>query len=258
MLGEHWFVHRFSLDKPLTAEAVHAAKEGIDLAEAEVRGFVIVSQSCDIVRSPTERPFVEVAPLVAVDQAELRTIERGRRPQYAYVPGLRDQALVGDLDRVMTIEKAVMSHWPRVVGCTTDQETRDFASSLARKRARFAFPDDFNAFANKLRSRMLGKHDRQSDEGAALRALREIRVRAAPSWDENPVEITFYFIRNESQLDFEGQSWDKLLKTWLSLVPATERFTPVEGQVTTLNDLTARDYVESDPLDLDHLSAPAS
>ncbi|MDG4583758.1 MAG: hypothetical protein P9E67_06670 [Candidatus Competibacter sp.] len=27
------------------------------------------------------------------------------------------------------------------------------------------------------------------------------------------------------------------------------------GGVMTLNDLTARDYVESDPLDLDHLSS---
>jgi hypothetical protein len=30
----------------------------------------------------------------------------------------------------------------------------------------------------------------------------------------------------------------------------------VEGAVVTLDDMTARDYVESDPLDLDHLSGP--
>jgi hypothetical protein len=29
----------------------------------------------------------------------------------------------------------------------------------------------------------------------------------------------------------------------------------VNGVVMTLDDLTARDYVESDPLDLDHLSS---
>jgi hypothetical protein len=33
------------------------------------------------------------------------------------------------------------------------------------------------------------------------------------------------------------------------------RLRSVEGVVTSLDDLTARDYVESDPLDLDHLSA---
>jgi hypothetical protein len=40
----------------------------------------------------------------------------------------------------------------------------------------------------------------------------------------------------------------------LKRIPATGRFTDVDGVVVTLDDLTARDYVESDPLDLDHLS----
>ena len=34
----------------------------------------------------------------------------------------------------------------------------------------------------------------------------------------------------------------------------SERFVRVDGVVLTLDDLTARDFVESDPLDLDHLS----
>ena len=36
------------------------------------------------------------------------------------------------------------------------------------------------------------------------------------------------------------------------------RFRSVDGVITSLDDLTARDYVESDPLDLDHLSARES
>jgi len=42
---------------------------------------------------------------------------------------------------------------------------------------------------------------------------------------------------------------------WLKRVPAAGRFATVDGAVLTLDDLTARDYVESDPLDLDHLSS---
>jgi hypothetical protein len=41
----------------------------------------------------------------------------------------------------------------------------------------------------------------------------------------------------------------------LKRVPATGRFTEVDGAVLTLDDLTAREYVESDPLDVDHLSS---
>ncbi len=87
-----------------------------------------------------------------------------------------------------------------------------------------------------------------------LRSLREIRVRAAPSWDADTVEVMFWIIRKGDQPSFEKTDWFKLLEAWLKLVPEEGRFTTVEGLVTTLDDLTARDYVESDPLDLDHLS----
>ncbi|EYF05806.1 hypothetical protein [Chondromyces apiculatus] len=46
-----------------------------------------------------------------------------------------------------------------------------------------------------------------------------------------------------------------LLKEWLKLVPTMGRFESVEGQVVTLQDMNAGEYVDSDPLDLDHLSA---
>jgi len=100
------------------------------------------------------------------------------------------------------------------------------------------------------------KHDKGTEEGEALRALREIRVGAAPSWDDEVIDIMLWFIRNEGESDFNGRSWDMFLEGWLKLVPATGRFRTVEGIVITLDDLTARDYVESDPLDLDHLSSP--
>ena len=135
-----------------------------------------------------------------------------------------------------------------------DDEARRFSQALARKRARFAFPDDFTDFAKQLESRLLEKHDRQSDEGRVLRALREIRVRAAPLWEAARIELTFWFIREEDEIDFEGQRWDALLDAWLNLIPATGRFTVVNGAVMALEDLTAKDYVESDPLDLDYLS----
>lgn len=256
VLGKQWFVYRLDLAIPLTEAAMEAAKQGADLAETEVRGLVIVSQTCDIVRSCIDRPYVEVAPLVEVDAEALATIERGRRPRYAFVPGLADSFLVADLDRVMTVEKALLVRWNRVPGCETDQDARNFAQALARKRTRFAFPDDFTRFASKLQNRLQDKHDKRSGEGDALRALREIRVRAAPSWDHDVVDVFFWFIRNGEDRSFmaRAQSGDQFLEAWLRLVPASGRFKPVNGVVITLDDLTARDYVESDPLDLDHLS----
>lgn len=256
VLGEQGFVYRIDPQRPLTEASLDAVAEAsdLDLVEIEVRGFVVVTQTCDIVRSCSSRPFVEVVPLVEVDERDLHEIQRGRRPQYAFIPGVAAHRLVADLDRVMTLEKSVVALWKRQSGCQSDGQVRTLGQALARKRVRFAFPDDFTQWAGKLQIRFREKHDKSSSEGEALRSLREIRVRATPSWNESEIQLMLWFIRHEEQIQFQGTGWDKLLQQWLKLIPESGRFKSVEGQVVTLEDITAKDYVESDPLDLDHLS----
>lgn len=255
VLGEHWFIYRFNPQRPLTSDSADVAKEETDLAESEVKGFVIVTQTCDIVRSCNERPFVEIVPLVEVDEQQLHDVQRSRRPQYAYIPGVAGLNLVADLDRIMTVEKAVVAEWERKPGCLSDDEIRALGQALTRKRARFAFPDDFTDFARKLQNRLRDKHDKDTDEGEALRALREIRVRAEPSWNSSEIRLIFWFIRDEDQNQFKGVGWDQFLNQWLQLIPESGRYKNVEGSVVALEDMTAKEYVESDPLDLDHLSS---
>jgi len=254
-LGEHWFAHRLDTSFSVTEAGRVAAEAGVDLAEQQVQGFVVVTQTCDVVRSCVDRHYIEVCPLVEVDDGFLLDIQRGRRPSYAYVPLLFARKLVADLDRVMAVEKPLVATWGRIPGCSTDAEARAFALALSRKRIRFAFPDDFTALVRKLQSRLADKHEKNTDEGCGLRALDEIRVQASPSWDAPQANIFFWFIRKESDADFEGKNWANLLKEWLKLVPTTSRFNAIEGQVATLQDMTAREYVDSDPLDLDRLSA---
>ncbi len=157
----------------------------------------------------------------------------------------------------MTVEKPVVASWHRTPGYRSDSDGRAFAQALARKRVRFAFPDDFTVLAKKLQERFIGKHEKNSAEGRGLRALREIRVQATPAWDAEPVALIFWFIRDAEggATDFEGKNWADLLREWLRLVPNSGRFTAIDGQVVTLADLTGAEYVNSDPLDLDHLSS---
>lgn len=68
------------------------------------------------------------------------------------------------------------------------------------------------------------------------------------------IELTFWFIRNDAETNFKGTSWEDLVKKWMKLVPESAVFSPVHGVVVTLEDMKAADYVESDLLDLDHLS----
>src|SRR5665811_955780 len=106
-LGTSWFVYRFDPSAPLASQSRDLADPRVDLCEIEVKGFVLLTQSCDVVRDPLKRPFLQVAPLVEVDEIRLQQIKHERRPQYVFVPDLEDSRLVGDLDRVMTVEKPV-------------------------------------------------------------------------------------------------------------------------------------------------------
>lgn len=261
---EQWFIHVADLAMPLSRAALEHAEAsgqqapGIQALTSEVVGLVVVTQTCDIVRSCLDRPYLEVAPLVHVDEKTWHEVERGRRPAYAMLPALNIGMVVADLDRVMTVEKSVVAKWERKAGLGTDADVRAFAQALARKRSRFAFPDDFTMQVRKLRERIDEKHGKCTEEGRGLRALREIRVCASPSWDASSPNIFFWFIRSDADATFEGTDWASLLEKWLSYFAPGERLQNVDGQVATLQDLTAEDYVSSDPLDLDHLTTTSS
>ena len=218
-LVERWFVHVGDPARPLTWAAAETTEAGPQALMSEVAGLIVVTQTCDVVRSCVERPFVEVCPLVEVSEEHLHDVRRARCPAYAFVPALADRRLVADLDRVMAVEKSIVADWKRTPGWAVDGEARGFAQALARKRVRFAFPDDFTALTRKLQGRMVEKHERNSDEGRALRALREIRVQASPSWHSSAVTLMFWFVRHEEDTDFEGKSWAPLVEAWLKLGP---------------------------------------
>jgi hypothetical protein len=180
-LEERWFVHVADVGHPLSEAAAQADGDGIQSVTSEVAGLVVVTQTCDIVRSCAVRPYVEVSPLVQISKTDFHQIRRGRRPAFATMNSLEKASLVADLDRVMTVEKSIVSRWKRTPGCSDDADCRKFAQALARKRVRFAFPDDFTLLLGKLQSRLVDKHEKNTAEGRALRALREIRVQASPS-----------------------------------------------------------------------------
>jgi len=129
----------------------------------------------------------------------------------------------------------------------------DFSRALRRRAARFAFPDDFERATRKLQERILSKHDKQSAEGAHLRALREIRVDASPSWDAPEVQVSCWFIKEGD--DPPDADWTHWSKTWVAAFDTTGRFKMDPPTVVRLEDITARDYVDTVRLDLERLSA---
>ncbi len=257
------FFHLVDLSRPLSDNSIHIAKSmagagdmvpaGPTPVQYDVCGIVVLSQTCDIVRGCSDRPFIEIAPLVEVKQQWLDEIRLLKRPAYAYVPAVADRRLVADLDRTMTVEKSLFSNLIRINGCGTDDEKRAFSLALARKRSRFAFPDDFVAAAGRFQDHLSKKHNASTDEGAHLRELQQIRVRAVPSWNDNTVQLHWWFIKNDDPEHVEA-NWPNFIDKWLDRFEKTDRFHFDLIIACRLEDITARDYVESDRLDLDRLS----
>ncbi|MFZ1104789.1 MAG: hypothetical protein WAN86_18390 [Hyphomicrobiaceae bacterium] len=244
---------------PLTPAAIEAAAElsGGDpqdllSVESEVAGFVVLTQTCDLVRECKMRPYVQLAPLREVTQEELEQIQRCERPAFAYLPALADRRLIADLDRALTVEKAVLVPLERVSALQTDAEQVAFGRALARNRARFAFPTPFNEAMSAFQKRMKSRAGKNSDEGRHVECLSEIRVVASPSWEAEKVSVTIWLIKHS---DPPNPQWTHWLDDWAKLVDQTGAYT-LEGplRLRFLDDMRASEYVASQPLDLDHLS----
>lgn len=248
------FIYAFDLNFRVTeaTKNLEGSEPGEVVAE-EVDGLVILTQTCDIVRSVKDRPFVEVAPLIKRDEDEILKISKGMYPRFAIVPGIQDKGLVADLDRTMTIEKPLVEKWEKINGCRTDEESRKFANALARKRARSALPDDFIEHIKSFRNRCIKKHGKDSAEGRALAAIAEIRVQPEPNWDSEPTKIRFWFLLSPTIDIQKKQEIDAEVNSLMDHIQSNDKFI-VDYVIAFHKDMSAADYIVSDLLDLDHLS----
>lgn len=257
-LGEHGFLARFSLEKPLTEESIFAAAQGVDVSEAPFPGFVLLSQTCDIVRDMGDRPYLEVAALRSVDSDELEQIKKGRKPRFAFIPGLEERSLVADLDLVNTVEKALLLGTALVRGCRSDDEIRQFAGSLGRKRNRFAFPNAITDMLGKWLTRLKQKHETSGEEGQVARWIRQLRIVASPNWNAGQIRLHFWILLDDNTPEGALSRVDAQFKKWVDTFARPAKVEGITWQAASLDTMTAREYLQSDPLDLDHLSRGSS
>lgn len=246
-------------DAPLTAHTAGAAEttdSNVAYVAAEAERLVIVSQTCDVIRGAATRPHVELVRLVRLDETAAGEARRGGRPRFVPVPGAGPDAFA-DLDVIVTAEKSVLGRVERIVGLPTDLDQRRFSRGVGRAFSRFAFPDDLASSLRGLVERIREKHDRQSAEGRALAELEEVRVTATPSWSADEIDVFLTFApatRVDADAAASPERWDDLVDAWLRRAEPMGRIRSVDGAAIPLDELTAREYVDSDPLDLDHLS----
>ena len=248
-------------DSPLTAATKDAAaaateenEESLGTVVVDVPGFVVLTQTCDIVRSPTTRSFIDIAPLRTVNPNEMGYIRSGYMPQYLFLPSLEADLLVGDLDRVMTMEKSVALAvaGKHVRNCETDYQARSLATSVARKYERFAFPNDFSNAMQGIKARIKEKHGKASPEGRFLAELVEFRVRCAPSWDAAAPDIVFLMIGPTSA--FFTEEAISIANSLIARFIPTGLFKDPTARFVTYETTSSAEYLASSPLDFDHLS----
>lgn len=256
-----FFVHLADLACPLTSEAQEIARERAeagDTLEVEgvastVVGYVVITQTCDIVRDCLKRSFVELSPLVSVEQTTLNETRLLRRPAFVFVPGAADKNLVADLDRIVTVEKSILRGYVPTPGCHDDSERRIFADALARHKTRAAFPNDFNKHMGPVRDHLKKIHRSHEAEGLLIQSIGEIRVSASPHWDAENINIYLWFILSP-QAASPTADISQYIEKWLALFGRSEKYY-LEAVVCSLDEMKASDYVGSDRLDLDSLSA---
>lgn len=298
------FSHVADLRRPVTSASVElsraqASSENTTVRiSTEVESLVVLTQTCDIVRSSSKRPYIEVCPLIRVDSSIATAAAAGERPSYAALPTLGNDA-VADLDRVMTVEKGWLSLAGYVQGWTTDSEIRKFQATVARRYERFAFPDDFTRVAAKLRDKIVSRHGKlTSPEGQLFSTVTQVRVRADPHWSSSDVEVTLSFIlpagtlgevpedsdgspslnetlrwlsakqrsstdlaeRILSEADPETRDvlWTRMAEAWARTCKPFGCIRSIYGEVRDAGEYPISEYWESSPLDVDYLSDDGS
>ena len=253
ILGEQEFVFRIDPRLPTTPESREAvqADPGTSYVVHPVEGFMVVTQSCDLVKPIEAAPYVELAPLVTLPPEVFREVLLGARPQFVSVPPLHASRQAADLDRALTIEKACLARWPRLAGCRTDAERRRLSLHLGRKRQRAALPDAFTPWFKPLRNRLARLLQSNADDAEVFRELEEIRVQPAPSWDAPSVAVFLWFLLKD---EAPPRDRSQVLEDWLDKLVPRPPFTEVHGRMIHYVDLQASDYRDSDPLDLDRFS----
>jgi hypothetical protein len=233
--------------------------DGGAVFDSEIVGFAVISQTCDVVREPERIPYVSVCPMVVVDAKRMGEIERGQAPRFGLLSATPDEVVV-DFSRTMSVTKNLLVSWGRQRGCGDESQQLEFARALESFFGRFAFPDAFVASVASLRKAILSKYPKgESDLGKAVRSIREIRAYPHASWsDMAAVPITFIAILEDEgrreladREEIRKQIWPKI-----SAIDWQGPFSLHKDglDLATLGDLTAADYLNSYPLDVNSLS----
>lgn len=175
------------------------ATSGLLVVPHEVDEVVLLSQTCDLQETTEVEYLCLLAPVRTVDATFAREALRGLRPGFAALPWLGDDR-VADLNRITTVERALIAGRSSLGRPRTAQERLDFGTSVQRFLTRAALPDHVVRVLVPFVKRLKDRHDKNSAEGACLAQVQEVRVEADPDMDDGCPSLTVLMLLDESDL----------------------------------------------------------
>lgn len=267
-----------------------ADTELVPSPDDEFPHWVLLTQTCDVVRAVVNKPRIQIAPLVTVDSQHVKRSQHGHRPNLVHIPGGGENAFAG-MDQMQTVSKAFLLGRRRTPGVATPEESRRLARSLGRYFSRFPFPDHVSGSLKALESVFRDKYEHpQGPQGRLLEHLQQVRAQPLDGeWSDqtSQVSLTFIFaagvvpdlpeppdeqediarviakekpsdiaemLVNEKDPGRQMLLWYGLVDAWVALCAKQPPLVEVVGYVSSSDSITAQDLWLSDVLDLEHLS----
>jgi len=246
------FMHVADLTKPVTEISLKAASErqgsGLVNLTSSVEAIVLLTQTCDIVRNSDERSYIQVCPVLLVDQEKADQAASGELVRYAALPWYTSNA-VADLDRMMTIEKGMLAGFEKLASWSHDLEIVKFQNSIVRRYERFAFPNEFNKGMSKLKKKITSRHGKPSSiEGVLFSKILQVRVEAELSWNAQSYTVLFHFILSSSDLQRLPEDLkpsNPLVDTQAWLSAKSRSSTDIAGRLRNETDTQAKSLLWS-------------
>lgn len=255
---ECWRQGDYTLQRTQFPLIVETDDEDLYLDTVEACGWVVITQTCDIVNYGPGKEFVSFCPIVEAYDPTLKDVKAGVTPAFAKLDLAVNEHHVIDFGRMASIHKRALLKLERSNGFPDDAARSVFQQALERRFGRFAFPDWLsNGPLRQLRNRAREAHKSGGPLGDIYKAIDEFRVRGNPDLDSKGSAIGFFAIvdsvkEKKTTREAIREEFMKQAKkfVWSDEFIREEEFLAI----ATLDEVSGRDIKQSYAVDLDFIS----
>jgi len=219
--------------------------------------FVIISQPCDIQKSPSQEPFVEVMPVFTT--AERRIIHEASRNSVRYflLRGMTDQetgALIVESTIRLTLDKLSLLFLTPISQIQNKVTLRLFGRWLARRYERPALEDDLVDAIQRPIVKAIGKLKSTHALQTTLDGIGEVLFLI--NNETRPYQVELIFMRSErSDMPHVSDEQAAALAGWMSTVLDKGGGASLQNwHIFGTNQISLRDYTSAYSLSLDQYS----